>query len=133
MEKWTKELESGRYRQVTDALKRSRGKKAYGYCCLGVLCDIYVRETGKATWEAVDFDSEQKTFSSEKDKEDSVLPQEVKMWAGMKSDNGQFSTAIQVGPPEERLECESLVVTNDDFKMSFKEISKIIRKNYKGL
>ena len=44
-ERWTKALRSGEYEQGKGRL-RKRDK----FCCLGVLCDLYVRETPRAKW-----------------------------------------------------------------------------------
>jgi hypothetical protein len=43
-EKWVKALRSGEYKQGMGTLKREDK-----YCCLGVLCDLHAKETGK-TW-----------------------------------------------------------------------------------
>lgn len=43
--KWLKALHSDKYKQTTSCLH-----DANGYCCLGVLTDIYLNEKGK-TWE----------------------------------------------------------------------------------
>lgn len=38
--KWVEALRSGKYQQASGALRRASG----GMCCVGVLCDLYVRE-----------------------------------------------------------------------------------------
>lgn len=43
--KWVKALRSGRYKQTEGVLReeqgnRANGKPIYGYCCLGVLCNV---------------------------------------------------------------------------------------------
>ena|SRR6188768_1756975 len=40
--RWVKALRSGEYVQVQDRLRK--GSK---HCCLGVLCDLYTKESGK--------------------------------------------------------------------------------------
>ena len=42
-ELWIKALESGKYRQSNDQL----GGHIIGYCCLGVACAVYEKETGE--------------------------------------------------------------------------------------
>lgn len=44
--KWVRALRSGEYKQTTGCLRSSQD----GYCCLGVLCDIYSKELG-IPWE----------------------------------------------------------------------------------
>lgn len=44
--KWLKALRSGEYKQTTDTLFDGGG-----YCCLGVLCDLYRKETNEGSWE----------------------------------------------------------------------------------
>ena len=41
MKKVVKALRSGEYKQGKDALESKEG-----YCCLGVMCDVYQKETG---------------------------------------------------------------------------------------
>lgn len=42
---WVEALRSGEYKQT-----KKRLKDCNGYCCLGVLCDIYKKETGLGEW-----------------------------------------------------------------------------------
>jgi hypothetical protein len=50
-ERWLKALRSGKYEQAKGALKQldphDEGSEEYGYCCLGVICDI----TPEWNWE----------------------------------------------------------------------------------
>lgn len=43
--KWTEALRSGEYEQCTLQLK-----KGEGFCCLGVLTDLYIKEHEDARW-----------------------------------------------------------------------------------
>lgn len=43
--KWLEALRSGQYQQVKGVLRHSDSANSQGYCCLGVLCDIYSKET----------------------------------------------------------------------------------------
>jgi hypothetical protein len=80
-EVWVNALRSGEYNQGGEKL---RG--ANGYCCLGVLCDIYVKEHNKE-WEFVSVDE----YSDENnpypmdywyfDGESEFLPESVREWA----------------------------------------------------
>lgn len=44
-DKWIAALESGEFPQGKGALRSDRG-----YCCLGVACEVYRRETGIGEW-----------------------------------------------------------------------------------
>ena len=46
LQKWIAALRSGEYKQG-----RSYLRDGAEYCCLGVLCDVYRKETGKGEWE----------------------------------------------------------------------------------
>lgn len=42
--KWTAALTSGKYKQTTDRLKRIDGNGKSSHCCLGVLCELYIKD-----------------------------------------------------------------------------------------
>ena len=42
---WTAALTSGEYPQTTGSLRDRRG-----FCCLGVACEVYRKETGEGVW-----------------------------------------------------------------------------------
>jgi hypothetical protein len=44
--KWLQALRSGKYKQTTACLQDEAG-----FCCLGVLCDLYAKETKAASWQ----------------------------------------------------------------------------------
>lgn len=49
--KWVAALRSGDYEQGRGYLHRG------GFCCLGVACDLFIKETGRACWDGDgDFD-----------------------------------------------------------------------------
>lgn len=67
-EKWVAALRSGEYTQAQGTLKNAAG----GFCCLGVLCDLYAKEKLSGRWDE-DLLSDQ----------DEALPaQQVCHWAG---------------------------------------------------
>lgn len=67
---WVNALKSGEYKQTTDLLTDGEG----GYCCLGVLCDVYIKENGLGEEEAIAI-FERHT----------ILPPYVADWAGIES------------------------------------------------
>jgi len=44
--KWVDALRSGEFRQTTGCLNTGENNR----CCLGVACDVYMRETGRGEW-----------------------------------------------------------------------------------
>lgn len=75
-EKWITALRSGDYVQGFGTLKTIDNK----HCCLGVLCDIYHKETGEGKWKNHDFNDG--IFFNINSKSESVqLPTEVQKWA----------------------------------------------------
>lgn len=75
--KWLKALRSGKYKKTTHALHCGKG-----FCCLGVLTDLYIKENPKyRSWKRA-------TDSSMSYKgEGSIIPSSVKRWAGIKASN----------------------------------------------
>lgn len=51
--RWAAELRSGAFKQGTQNLKYEDCDSTY-HCCLGVLCELYMRETGEKLQEAVE-------------------------------------------------------------------------------
>lgn len=51
--RWVAALRSGKYEQERAVLK---GKS--GFCCLGVLCEIYATDSGFTAWQSDDFSEE---------------------------------------------------------------------------
>lgn len=76
-EKWIDALRSGEYSQSQNTL---RDKK--GFCCLGVLCDLYQKETGNGEWVQTSRDTI--LFKTNGDYTSSgVPPEEILIWSGM--------------------------------------------------
>lgn len=97
--KWLEALRSGKYEQTTGKLCEKNGDFE-GYCCLGVLTDLYVKE-GLGKWEQRIFTSGHKSpecflsgdFSFGPNV--SQLAEEVRNWAGLEDTNPTIST-VQV-------------------------------------
>jgi hypothetical protein len=137
-QKWIEMLESGNYPQTRQKLYTDNG-----YCCLGVLCELYKRETGNGEWVPCDIpyyeSSKVYAFKTEKTQKNSTdtLPDEVKDWAGMTSACGVF---IEEELPAEKtrmlddafgrdrpLSIMTLAEYNDYSCYSFADIAKIIK------
>jgi len=103
--KWKKALTSGDYEQTTQALRNEDG-----FCCLGVLCDVYIQEKG--------IDWEKPAFTNRMGRsyilgESTKLPVEVQDWAGLIGSN-----PLADG-------CD-LISLNDSKRLSFDKIAQII-------
>jgi hypothetical protein len=108
-EKWVAALRSGEYAQTKGLLR-----DANGFCCLGVLCDVYYKETGESIWESEQDDDDIRfTF----DNQPKILPNSVMEWAGLPDNN-----------PEINGRNNYAAVLNDD-GTTFNEIADLIEKN----
>lgn len=76
-QKLCKALRSGDYKQGKHELRSADNE----YCCLGVLCDLYRKETNKR-WVKNEFDDNYKMHGDA-----AFLPEEVMEWAGVEDDN----------------------------------------------
>lgn len=78
-ELWKVALLSGEYTQGQNALRRSDGS----FCCLGVLCDLYRKETGKGEW-VEDLGNKYFAFCQANTPDEAgELPLTVREWAGI--------------------------------------------------
>lgn len=76
-ELWVNALRSGEYEQGEGNLRVRLDNGSYEFCCLGVLCDIYRKETGEGDWGQDNF------FLGESE----YLPIKVTSWAGLRDSN----------------------------------------------
>lgn len=118
--KWVAALRSKEFQQTYNRLRTEAG-----YCCLGVGCEVYKRETGLGEWVASDGEPGTQTF----DKHITGLPVEVVGWLGLCSSNGQYKVESRVTGPT----TTSLILDNDTFQKSFKEIADIVESEPEGL
>jgi hypothetical protein len=77
--KWLQALRSGEYKQGIGALHNVAGNS---YCCLGVLCDIYVKEHPDNDVRMT-HDNGFESFFGEKD----VVPTNIQLWADIEDGN----------------------------------------------
>lgn len=111
---WTEALRSGQYMQGTGSLHQRGGHDhADRFCCLGVLCDLALKE---GVVKRVKYDEAIYAY----DDDGSHLPISVQKWAGLTSGNVFFST--------EPGRSVSAVTLNDDRKVSFPVIADWIDK-----
>lgn len=111
-QKWTTALLSGEYEQGKECLRSGDS-----YCCLGVLCDIYVKEHPQVEWK--ELDDEVATLFDE----DETLPTIVREWAGLTLRDPY----VDISQSEDNYECESLSSLNDG-DWTFEQIADLIEK-----
>ena len=103
--KWIKALLLGKYKQGRKKLRTLANK----FCCLGVLCDLYKKEK-KIKW--IKKKTEYVIL-----KEGAILPRQVREWAGIDSDVGDYGTFYYLS-------------ADNDNGQKFKTIAKTIEENF---
>jgi uncharacterized protein (UPF0128 family) len=116
--KWVAALRSGEYEQTEGVLRNGNG-----YCCLGVLCDLYSKETGMKWW---DGGSKYAMHGN-----DTMLPHEVRVWAHLADEFGAYvevetDEGGATHPPY--LANPSLTELNDRWNYDFKQIADVIEQ-----
>lgn len=107
--KWVNALRSGKYKQGKHALRNLNDE----YCCLGVACDLAVKE-------GVIPKEEKTSCVFVYGGSTGLLPVSVKNWLNLTNDAGMFDEGV-------------LIVLNDDDGLSFNQIADIIESEPKGL
>lgn len=79
MDKWLNALRVGGYEQTMERLRDDGG-----FCCLGVACDLYMKETGMGKWGMPTFSRTEEAvsvpFVINQDEYTEYLPPEVADW-----------------------------------------------------
>jgi hypothetical protein len=117
--KWVAALLSNKYEQTEGVLRNS-----YGFCCLGVLCDLYSQETGEEWW-GMGYGG----FAMHG--ADSVLPEQVRVWAGLPHEHGGYvavSKSYDEGEETTVYSAPSLTELNDQWNYDFKQIAEVIEQ-----
>ena len=116
--KWVAALRSGQYEQAEGVLRNDEG-----YCCLGVLCDLYAKETGMDWW---DGGGEYAMHGN-----NNTLPIEVRAWAKLADEFGSY---VEIETDEDgathppyRTDV-SLTELNDTWNYDFKQIADVIEQ-----
>lgn len=128
--KWIEALKSGKYAKGVKALNYTDDNGVQRYCCLGVLCDLYIQETKIGAWK----DSTSSISSNIKRKHfykddynlgSAFLPAEVREWADMYTPSAGFIDKDNLFNPEDNM--TSLVAVNDGIEAEdFSEVIKVI-------
>lgn len=127
-QKWMTALCSGKYQQTTLRLKKET-MNGEEFCCLGVLCDLYNKETGKGKW-VKHLHCNDYGFLVDEDlgnnwAEWTQLPGVVAEWAGIDTVNCSFPSY----KPADMCEYGTLINENDHGK-NFHEIANVIREKF---
>jgi hypothetical protein len=124
IKKWLVDaLESGEYNQGTTGLRNMKN----GFCCLGVLCDLHLKTTDSGAWGINPLNdnwyryysdkADQKNMNDSSDQSTVVLPEAVRKWAGLASND-----------PEVVFEGNETSLSRlNDNGSSFQEIANIIK------
>ena len=126
-ERWIKALRSDKYEQTQNNLRNVNG-----YCCLGVLCDVIMKETKpEQGWELDEDRSAYSLFGAHY----GGLPTTYQQMMGLITDEGEIelnlikneATAIRLKEYEAGTsERVILTVLNDSGKWSFEDIADLI-------
>lgn len=116
-EKWVAALRSGDYQQTTNVLRDSTG-----FCGLGVLSDLYLREVGKE-WVVIAQDCFKfPNFNEE------VLPNEVMDWADLSWDNPEVTVERFSPIAGQNVSCNVTLSDLNDIDHDFKMIAALIEE-----
>lgn len=117
-QKWVDALRSGEYQQATGKLKSQEG-----FCCLGVLCDLYAKEHEDAGWEyrGPDRPSDPTDYWYFDDQSE-FLPESVAQWAGFQDQT------VYVKVVDDVYREVDVAELNDDGD-SFKRIADLIEES----
>jgi hypothetical protein len=121
-EMWTAELRSGKWKQGQGHLKAVENGEVR-HCCLGVLCEIAVREG--ITQEFWSVDDEIVFGPSEDEARDLFLPLDVMRWAGLSGIDPATSMVAVSGGVSKVIWGDTLSKLNDDH-VSFADIADTI-------
>lgn len=134
---WIAALESGEYEQARGSLKKVNSKGEASFCCLGVLCEVAVSEGVEISTSFRQLLEDGSEGRGVYDNNMDWLPRSVVEWAGMDSRSGELKEIIEYGEEFDNgygdMECSqayTLVDLNDDAEYSFKDIAKVIDKQF---
>lgn len=105
---WTDALRSGEYSQGERRLRLANDT----YCCIGVLTDLYNKNTGQGEWKLDDVSHAFGFLDGDKSISEKVwIPRTVAKWSGMDREDHVIGSLIRM---------------NDTYKSSFVEIADFI-------
>ena len=129
-QKWVDALLSGKYEQGSEKL---RG--ANGYCCLGVLCDLYSQEHD-TQWEFRSHDENSDETNPEPmdywyfDGEGEFLPKSVMNWAGFSLHSPQVRVDVTENDDKDDWSYKDYIANLNDTGYTFEALSKLIKEQF---
>jgi len=125
-QKWIDALRSGKYDQGSEKLR-----SVQGYCCLGVLCDLYSKEQSK-DW---DFVGGEETNLQPKDYwyfegESEFLSESVKDWAGLPARDPSVRVDVTDNDDEDDWFYNEEIANLNDSGYTFNELSNLIESQF---
>lgn len=125
-QKWIDALRSGKYEQGSEKLRSQQG-----YCCLGVLCDLYAQEH-ETQWE---FRGNEETNLQLMDywyfeDQSEFLPDSVKEWAGLPVGNPSVRVDVSEEDDENDWFYKDEIANLNDSGYTFNELSNVIEQQF---
>ena len=111
-EKWIAALRSGKYKQGRNNLNNNGA-----YCCLGVLCEVFIKGGGNLSQGLHHKDKHLRAYNGRT----GLLPLVVQRWAEMETSNGKYNN-----------DKDSLAFRNDA-GLSFDKIATVIEEQVDNL
>jgi hypothetical protein len=127
-QKWIDALLSGKYEQGSEKLRSHQG-----FCCLGVLCDLYAQEPFTQGWKfhgAFEEENTQPTDYWYFDGESEFLPASVRDWAGLSTHNPQVRVDVSPEEDEDGWFYHDEIANLNDSGYTFEELSKLIKEQF---
>ena len=113
---WVRALRSGKYKQTTHCLHDKSEKGKEGFCCLGVLCELALKEG------VIEAARDQGSSYYAYGRHSNYLPEKVREWVGLTERSGAY------GPPS-----TSNLAQDNDFGSDFNTIAATIESEPEGL
>lgn len=123
-QKWIDALRSGKYEQGSGKLRTPNG-----YCCLGVLCDLYAQEHN-TQWEFRGYDENANPHPMDYwyfEDRNYYLPESVMDWAGLKTHNPLVRVDVEDNDEDNGYFQDEIANVND-LGYTFMDLSKIIQE-----
>jgi len=125
-QKWIDALRSGKYDQGSEKLR-----SVQGYCCLGVLCDLYSQEQD-AEWEfrgITETNLQPQDYWYFEDQSE-FLPDSVKEWAGLPVGNPAVRVDVTEADDENDWFYTDEIANLNDSGYTFNELSNLIEQQF---
>lgn len=126
-EAWINALRSGEYNQGREKL---RG--ADGFCCLGVLCDLYAKEHN-TEWDFRSYDERSGEENPQQydywyfEDQSEFLPESVMKWAELETNNPVVRVDVEDNEDEDNRYYQDQIANVNDTGYNFLQIANLIQ------